>query len=38
VTKAALLTATDLEPEQAVWVMTTSDGLIARTTDDQLPG
>jgi DNA gyrase subunit A len=37
VTKAALLTATDLEPEQAVWVMTTPEGLIARTTNDQLP-
>jgi len=37
VTKAALLTATDLEPEQAVWVMTTPEGLIARTVDDQLP-
>jgi DNA gyrase subunit A len=36
-TKATMLTATDLVPEQFVWVMVTPEGLIARTADDKLP-
>ena len=34
---AKLLTATDLMPDQVVWVGVTADGLIARTHDDKQP-
>jgi DNA gyrase subunit A len=34
---AKMLTATDLMPEQTVWVGVTADGLIARTHDDRQP-
>jgi DNA gyrase subunit A len=34
---AKLLTATDLIPEQVVWVGVTADGMIARTHDDKQP-
>jgi DNA gyrase subunit A len=33
--KAGALTATDLLPEQTVWVGVTADGLVARTHDDK---
>jgi DNA gyrase subunit A len=35
--KVALLTATDLTPEQTVWLSVTEDGLISRTSDDKQP-
>ena len=35
--KVALLTATDLTPEQTVWLSVTEDGLISRTADDKQP-
>jgi DNA gyrase subunit A len=35
--KVSLLTATDLTPEKTVWLSLTSDGLIARTSDDKPP-
>ena len=35
--KVAMLTATDLTPEQTVWLSVTEDGLISRTADDKLP-
>jgi DNA gyrase subunit A len=34
---AKLLTATDLIPEQTVWVGVTEDGLVSRTHDDKQP-
>ena len=34
---AKMLTATDLMPEQTVWVGVTADGMIARTHDDKQP-
>jgi DNA gyrase subunit A len=34
---AKLLTATDLIPEQTVWVGVTEDGLVSRTHDDRQP-
>ena len=34
---AKMLTATDLMPEQTVWVGVTADGLIARTHDEKQP-
>ena len=34
---AKMLTATDLMPEQTVWVGVTADGMIARTHDDRQP-
>ena len=35
--KVALLTATDLTPEQTIWLSVTEDGLISRTSDDKQP-
>ncbi len=35
--KSAALTATDLLPEQSVWVGVTADGLAARTPDEKAP-
>ncbi|MBI5932840.1 MAG: DNA gyrase subunit A [Chloroflexi bacterium] len=34
---AKMLTATDLMPDQTIWVGVTADGLIARTHDDKQP-
>jgi DNA gyrase subunit A len=34
---AKMLTATDLMPEQTIWVGVTADGMIARTHDDKQP-
>ncbi|MBK7317650.1 hypothetical protein [Candidatus Villigracilis affinis] len=34
---AKMLTATDLMPDQTVWVGVTADGIIARTHDDKQP-
>lgn len=36
-TKASLLTAIDLVPEEFVWVMMTEEGLISRTMEDKQP-
>ena len=36
-TKAAMLTTSDLVPEEAVWVMVSPEGLISRTKDDKQP-
>ena len=35
--KVALLTATDLTPEQTIWLSVTEDGLISHTADDKQP-
>ena len=36
-TAASRLTATDLAPDQYVWVMASPDGLVSRTSDDREP-
>ncbi|UCE00582.1 MAG: DNA gyrase subunit A [Chloroflexota bacterium] len=36
-TKSAMLTATDLVPDESVWVMVSPEGLISRTMDDKPP-
>jgi DNA gyrase subunit A len=36
-TKTSMLTASDLVPEESVWVMISPKGLISRTTEDKLP-
>jgi DNA gyrase subunit A len=36
-TKTSMLTASDLVPEESVWVMISPKGLISRTTDDKQP-
>jgi DNA gyrase subunit A len=36
-TKAAMLTARDLVPDESVWVMISPDGLISRTKDNKPP-
>ncbi len=35
--KVSLLTATDLMPDQTVWLSVTSDGLVSRTLDEKPP-
>jgi DNA gyrase subunit A len=35
--KASMLTATDLVPDQFVWVMADADGLVSRTKEDDTP-
>ena len=35
--RVAMMTATDLAPENIVWVSVSSDGFIARSMDDKLP-
>jgi DNA gyrase subunit A len=35
--KAAMLTAGDLVPDESVWVMVSPEGLISRTKEDKLP-
>ena len=37
VTKAAMLTASDLVPDESVWVMISPKGMISRTMDDKQP-
>jgi DNA gyrase subunit A len=36
-TKSAMLTASDLVPDESVWVMISPDGMISRTMEDKLP-